>query len=256
MPRVRCERTSDCHVWWARLASYQPALEARLDDRELQRAGAFGRPEDRARFVLGCALTKMIVGWHLSTPPGDISLDRTCPQCGRPHGKPRVVAGDSAVEVSVSHAGQLVVVALHPHAPVGIDVELIGAALDYDEIARVALSAPEAARLSRLPAEHRASAVATYWVRKEAYAKALGVGLRFPLSRITVSAPDEPPRVIATDAPERAAKIQMRDLAVLPGYVAAVAVLTPEPVRVRVGDPPRLTPAPVSSGRPPGATVP
>ena len=52
--------------------------------------------------------------------PADISFDRTCRECGRPHGKP--VLRHGALEFSVAHSGDLVAVAVAT-APVGVDVE-------------------------------------------------------------------------------------------------------------------------------------
>ena len=55
--------------------------------------------------------------------PGDVPVERTCPDCGRPHGRPRLDL-PGAPQLSVSHSGLLVVVAAHD-GPVGVDVQRI-----------------------------------------------------------------------------------------------------------------------------------
>ena len=82
-------------------------------------------------------------------------FDRTCGQCGEPHGKPVIEGG--GVEHSVAHSGDLVAVAV-ARAPVGVDVEQLdgrprplGGDGDPDALARLVLSAAERAALAEVP---------------------------------------------------------------------------------------------------------
>src|SRR4051794_6171345 len=93
-----------CDVWWARREHYRPALLELLDAPERTRRAAFVQEADRQRFVLGCAIAKTILGAHLGVAPHEVELDRTCGECGRPHGKVRDARSDQPMEMSVTHS--------------------------------------------------------------------------------------------------------------------------------------------------------
>jgi 4'-phosphopantetheinyl transferase len=197
-----------------------------LDDVERARAAAYVRSADCERFVLACGVTRSVLGAHLSISPADVVLDRTCQDCGQPHGKVRVVDEGSTVQLSVSHSGDAVVVAFHRSAPVGVDVERIDRGLDHARLAEQVLTDAELAQLRRLHPTARPRAFTTYWARKEAIVKATGEGLRAPLREIALSAPDRPARLLSrADRPDLVDTLWLHDLAAPPGYVAAVAVL-------------------------------
>jgi 4'-phosphopantetheinyl transferase len=78
-------------VWWARTADARPGLAEDLDANEQLRLAAYTREEDRARFLVGCAVVRRVLGIHLLLPPAKVLLDRACTDCGRPHGKVRAI---------------------------------------------------------------------------------------------------------------------------------------------------------------------
>jgi 4'-phosphopantetheinyl transferase len=219
------------HVWWARRQDAAPAMERLLDEAERGRLAAYRRAEDRERFLAGCALAKTALGTYLGLEPDAVSLDRTCPRCGRPHGKPRHADGDAsraALELSVSHVGDVVVAAVAAGAPVGVDVELLDRRLRPAELARVALAADEAEQLAALEEEEeRARGFLVYWTRKEAVTKAVGLGLELELGGIRVSAPGEPPRLLAWEHEVAPEAVALTDLAAPERHVAALAVVGP-----------------------------
>lgn len=213
---------SACEVWWARRAQYHPDLAGMLDRIERGRLAGFVRGADKERFVVGCALTRRVLGVHLSVPPSEVPLDRRCARCGKPHGKVRVTMGDPPVQLSVSHSGEHVLLALHRTARVGVDVERIDYERDPLRIARLALTDAEVRRLERLDLRRRAATFTTYWVRMEARVKATGEGL----ASATFS--DDP------------GTIQVHDLSGRPGYAAALAVVGEQPARIREHEADRL----------------
>src|SRR5690348_2316687 len=100
----------DCHVYWTRPSIDWSAAERWLTAGERERLVAYRRAEDRARFVAAAGLLRLVVGERLGRPPASVAIDRTCPDCERPHGRPTVVGG--ALSVSVSHSGDRVAVAV------------------------------------------------------------------------------------------------------------------------------------------------
>ncbi|WP_234437027.1 4'-phosphopantetheinyl transferase family protein [Streptomyces maremycinicus] len=222
------------HVWWARPKDARPELRALLDPVERARYESTVDPAGKERFLVGCALSRLVLGERLGLPPADVPLRRVCPRCGGPHGKVRLGAAvppdgpvrtPPAYDFSVTHSGALVGVALCRGGEVGLDVEDSHGVLDVDSAARVALSGPELAALYARPAAERQRAFLRTWTRKEAVLKALGVGLAAPLRELEVSDPDRPPTVLTWPArltPHPS--MRMADLTVDGTHPAAVAV--------------------------------
>jgi 4'-phosphopantetheinyl transferase len=204
-------------VWWARPSDASAELVRLLDDDERRRLRAYRRREDRARFLVGCALAKTVAGRAVGADPARIRFDRSCPACGEAHGKPRLPG--ATVELSVSHSGELVGVALSAVAPVGLDVELVRDA----EVVETALTPHEHAAVAA--AEDPGRAFAVCWTRKEAAAKAIGAGLRLDPREVAVSSPFEPPRLLSWPAAVPADEVALVDLEARARHVAALAVV-------------------------------
>ena len=234
----RPDGTAD--VWWARRQDASDRLAGLLDETERRRWAAYRRFEDRERFLVGCALAKAALARYTGRSPADVRFDRTCGQCGEPHGKPVIEGG--GVEHSVAHSGDLVAVAV-AGAPVGVDVELLdgrsrplGGDGDPDGLARLVLSAAEQAMLAAVPPAGRARAFLVAWTRKEAVTKATGDGMRAAFSEVVVAADAGPPRLVSWPYPRSPREVSLLDLDVDAGYVAALAVIGRcEAVRARDG---------------------
>ena len=211
-----------CEVWSASTDLLRSAHAALLDDRELARAERFSRPSDRARSLLAAALVRVVAARALGLDPADpqtvrrLEVDRGCPTCAEPHGKPSVGNG---VHLSVSHAGALVVVAVTRIAPVGVDLEPMTRGAQAHAAARWACAPEESVGITE------AGDALRYWIRKEAIVKATGEGLAAPLADVRVSPPREPARFLHwTGRPAQACTLI--DLNPPDGYVASLAVLS------------------------------
>lgn len=213
-----------CTIHRARLGDLRDHHAALLSPAEHERRARFKRSDDRDRFTLGAALLRLAVGRWTGTEPSTVEVTRTCDECGRQHGRPRVGHG---VHASVSHSGDLVVVATTVSGPVGIDVEQIGAAPSPGLASAVCASTELASVVT--PADFF-----TYWVRKEAYLKATGEGLRRDMTDVVVTPPGTAPALVALaggSAPSCAMAAVEVD-----GYAGAVAVLSPVQVRFTFAD--------------------
>lgn len=213
-------------MWWADTGWLRARHSELLDEVESARSRALRRAADRARFVVGCALLRRVLGARLGMEPSRVPLDRTCPECGEPHGRPRL---RRPIHISVSHAGTRVAVAVGP-LPVGVDVERVDPALDLGPLAAAALTDGERAALGRLPPGDRAGGFLALWTRKEAVLKATGDGLNVDPRRVAVSDPAAAPRLLSfAGRPDLDATLV--DLDPGPGYVATLAILGAWPVR-------------------------
>ncbi|MFF8730100.1 4'-phosphopantetheinyl transferase family protein [Streptomyces sp. NPDC015171] len=215
-------------VWWARLSEDRTALAGLLDPVERGRHEATADPLNRQQFLVGCALSRLVLGRLLGVPAADVPLRRVCPRCGGPHGRVTLdPAADPRGEISfsISHSGPTVGLAVCRGAEVGLDVERVENAPDVDLVAPRVLSAAELAVLRALAPDRRPGALLRYWTRKEAVLKALGIGLRLPPRRLEVSAPDAPARVDGwQDRPELVARLRLTDLLVEGRHPASVCV--------------------------------
>ncbi|MGZ0147447.1 4'-phosphopantetheinyl transferase family protein [Kribbella sp. WER1] len=199
-------------VWWAGVDQARSEFLADLDEVELGRFAAYQRTVDKDRFLLGVTIVRRVLADRFSLPAASIRLDRSCPDCGKPHGKVRA----DGVELSVTHSGDLVGVAVADR-PVGLDVERVDAGVDVDAIARVAFGADDVRALDRRTGIDKVRAFTEYWTRMEAAVKATGEGLRGELRRT----PDE---------------VQVVPLDVGADHRAALAVVSAEPPVVRLRD--------------------
>jgi 4'-phosphopantetheinyl transferase len=233
-----------CRVWWARAGDVDARHDALLAPDDLARRARLRREADRRLLTAAWALARIVLGDVLGVPPAEVPVDRTCPRCGEPHGRPEL-AGVPGPRFSVSHSGDCVAVAVCRSAPVGVDVEALGR-FGPAELADVA-----AAVLA--PGEHAGSArgLTTTWTRKEALLKATGEGLSSPLDRVVLSAPDAPPRVLRWDG----GPARLHDLHPPAGHVGALAVLGHAPQRVVEDDGAPLLAGVQRSRRLPSATT-
>lgn len=131
-------------VWWSSLAAADRGLLSMLDVGERARVESLERSADRGRSLISAAMLRAAVAAHLGIAPHEVVVDRTCAECGGPHGAPRIVSDGTPVpSVSVSHSGLLAVVALSPRGPVGVDVQRLGDLADpaegYEWVTREAL---------------------------------------------------------------------------------------------------------------------
>ncbi|WP_103562870.1 4'-phosphopantetheinyl transferase family protein [Actinomadura rubteroloni] len=219
-------------VWWASLDAVRPAHAALLDPVEKGRRAKYLRDADRDRFTLGVALTRITVGARLGVAPAAVPVDRTCPDCDQPHGRPVIAGGP---HLSISHSGDRVVLALSPHGPLGVDVEEASGRLNDSFADHVLAEGEQGSGEAELLA---------YWTRKEALLKATGDGLREPMTKLRVSGPSENPRLLDwSGRSELVGRITMRTLDPGPGYAACLALLD-QPADVPVEERPFIPAGP------------
>lgn len=216
-------------MWWAGPADARPWLMALFNDDERQRLDALRQPRDRARFTVGCGLVRLLAGAYLGQPPAAVPISRRCQECGQPHGKPRLnPPAVSDLELSVSHAGDRVVVACGRGSPVGVDVELFRPEVEVNDLVDLVASPDEKRALMALPRHARAQKLILLWTRKEAVLKATGHGLTVPMPAVIVSTDENSACLNAwPEGLGDSAAVSLHDLNAGAGYVAAVCVLGP-----------------------------
>lgn len=110
-------------MYVAELTAADIRLRGVLDYRERRRLDRIRAEADRARFLLGAALLRVVAGGLLEIPPSSVPVDRTCADCGRWHGRPELLGTD--LDCSVTHSGSVVAVAVTASGRIGVDVERV-----------------------------------------------------------------------------------------------------------------------------------
>ncbi|RAG85054.1 4-phosphopantetheinyl transferase [Streptacidiphilus pinicola] len=248
--------TASCHVWALAPLSRPSSWFGLLDSTEVARCSSFRQEADLARFVTGRVLAKTALAFLVGSGPEAVRLLARCPDCGGPHGKPRVLGAAEGWELSISHSDERVVVAVSEGVPLGVDIERFepwqgsGLPPEYDLV----LTAAERAALDRIPQERRARAALSYWTRKEAVLKATGEGLNTPMTDFSLSGPDQPPVLLGWHPADGGRPVPaIADIALDADYHAAVAALGVSTVLPTVHESVELLPllpAGVSAGGP------
>ncbi len=148
--------------------SWVSAWRQALDAEELAQADRFRRAADRTRYIAAHALLRTAISAASGRPPASLTLTRG------PYGKPFLPA-TPALHFNLTHTAGLVAVALHS-SPIGCDAE--PANRHMEEGVLYMMAAEERGWLRRLPpGAVRDRAFIKLWVIKEAFSKALGLGL-------------------------------------------------------------------------------
>ena len=104
--------------------------------------------------------------------------------CANQYGKPAL--HDHELEFNLSHSGDFSLIAITRERKVGVDVERLRQGVSSQLIAEQYFSGA-GGRAPALPLSQRGVAFFTCWTLKEAYIKAQGLGLSWPLERFDVS---------------------------------------------------------------------
>jgi 4'-phosphopantetheinyl transferase len=141
---------------------------------ELERAARFRNGTDARRFLARRAAARRLIGLRLGVSPRRIAFDY-----GR-LGKPVLI--DHPLQFSLSRSGPLMMLAMADDMPVGCDIERKDPRRDLIAIAAGCFTRNEAHRIAAASGDARVAAFYDCWTRKEAYLKAIGMGMSLPMS--------------------------------------------------------------------------
>jgi len=215
----------EVHVWRADLDGLADGdverLAGTLAPDERARAASFVFAPDRRRFVVGRAALRAVLGGYLGLAPAAVSLGRS------PQGRPTLLGAQAGtLDFSISRSAGLALCAVTLGRDIGVDVERVMRGVAGDVVHDGVLSPGEVAALRALGPEARDRAFFTVWTRKEAYAKARGLGLSLPFDRFSVSLDPAAPALLSADDDDPA-RWTLRDVEAGAGYAAALAVSGP-----------------------------
>ncbi|KAF0249532.1 MAG: phosphopantetheine-protein transferase, partial [bacterium] len=166
------------HVWSILLdqtSETTASLRQILSLEEQSRADKFYFEHDRNRFTVARAILRTILGNYLGHNPSDIKFSYA------KNGKPFLENID--LQFNVSHSQDLALCAFTYQRELGVDVEYLRLMKDAEQIAKRFFSPRESSLFCSLPPQEQQLAFFRCWTRKEAYIKAIGDGLSYPLDK-------------------------------------------------------------------------
>ncbi len=182
----------EVHVWAVDLAPSRQRLcfyQNLLSPAELKRASRFHRDTDRHAWMVARGFLRHVLGHYAECAPRDLPIS-----VGE-HGKPQL--SGRRLDFSMSHSRGVGLLAIARNCSVGVDVEWIDPSKVTDRFARHCFSRTEYRHFKAVERQLRTRAFFNGWTRKEAFIKALGQGLNYPLSDFDVSLkPEAPARLI------------------------------------------------------------
>ncbi|MGA2978656.1 MAG: 4'-phosphopantetheinyl transferase superfamily protein [Terriglobales bacterium] len=216
--------TGRVDIWRVRLD--EPAAAGSdasvLSPDEIVRAGRFHFEKDRVHFTRCRSALRSLLAGYLAIPATEISFEYLS------GGKPQIAAGQNprTLQFNLSHSTNMALIAVGSEHRLGVDVETIRRDVDTTSLAERFFSRRECAGLQALPDYLRVPGFFACWTRKEAFLKATGAGLSFPLADFSVTThPDLDPEIedIGGNA-DAGRQWSLADLSVAEGYRATVAV--------------------------------
>ncbi|WP_161978403.1 4'-phosphopantetheinyl transferase family protein [Sphingomonas oligophenolica] len=190
-----------CHEW--------------LDVDERARAARFRHDRDRDRFVARRGQLRERLAQSVGEAPRAVRIAIDA------RGKPFLL-DHPGLHFSVSHSHGQALCAVAVDAAVGCDLEWRNPDLACRAVAARLFAPPETTALANLTEAQWVEGFFNCWTRKEAYVKALGLGLSYPLDAFAVSvAPGEPATLIDAQPGWSLASFEPA-----PGYQAALVTGT------------------------------
>jgi len=208
------------HIWLVDLGNELAVNQCfkLISEDEKERASKFRFEKDRSHFIIARGVLRQILSLYLSEKPNIIQF-----KYGK-YGKPFLPK--NILQFNLSHAGEIALIGLTKNHKVGIDVEVINRKVEVERVAQHFFAKGEIDSLMSLPETQRHEAFFNCWTRKEAFIKAIGDGLSFPLDQFEVTLkPDEKAELLATYFNEKERdKWSLFDLKMKEGYKAALAI--------------------------------
>jgi 4'-phosphopantetheinyl transferase len=226
-------------------------LEGILSPGERERAARFHFDRDRRRYTISQGALRTILSDYLQQSPDQLCFQRGRfgkpylaglskhageDEAGRPNvGNASVAANPPELQFNLSHCEDLALVAVSDQRLVGVDVEKVRDVGQLDSIVDRYFSQGEKHFLASTSPRERPLTLLTFWSRREAAAKALGLNLAAALSAVKVpvyptggSVPLPELADLETDAGDKRPAWFIRDLELDQGHVGALCSEGPQ----------------------------
>jgi 4'-phosphopantetheinyl transferase len=183
---LRYPKSSEIHLWFANLeADYFQAdlLRQLLSADEIERASRFKFGKDQHKYIICRGILRTLIGRYLEIDPEKVQISYS------KYGKPFQPTG--MLKFNLAHCRNLVLYAFCQKQEIGVDLECIREIDDAPGIASRFFSVPENEIFQATSIADQTKMFFSLWTLKEAFVKAIGDGLSYPLDKFKVSVPQE-----------------------------------------------------------------
>lgn len=212
------------HVWRVDLSEMLPqvgSLLPLLTQEERQRGERLVSTRLRQRFFISHAILRLILSTYLEESPEEIQFKKAT------HGKPSL--DGYPLQFNMTHSEDVALYVITSNTEVGIDVEYLKRMHDMDALVKRFFSKRENKEYQSFIGVERRLAFYRAWTRKEAYLKATGQGLSYPLDHFDVSLAADGMRCLLriNDSDEEASAWTVFSFEPFQDYLASIALKAP-----------------------------
>lgn len=216
---------NEIHIYRSVLEKHKPELkrfEVILSSDELEKANRYKFENDRNNYIVCRAILRNIIGSYLSLDPSEVTFSYS--EKGKPY-----IKGNN-IKFNLAHSKGFAVYAFALENEIGIDVEYLKAIPDAIKIAERYFSEYEIDELKKTDTAKIENLFFICWTRKEAFIKAIGEGLSYPLTDFSVPLkPGEEPKLLRIK--NNSCEVQnwsLYNIDVIRNYTSALAVKSGE----------------------------
>ncbi len=183
------------HIWLNYLNIHEARLKhlyPLLSTEEKERSERFKFYKHRKRFIASHGFTRSVLENYIDTPASEIIFK------SNDKGKPALDkrTHNTNIHFNLSHSNNIALLAIVANHEIGIDVEYLDRKNDWKGIIKRFYTADEQAGILELPEDQQQNAFFQMWTRKEAYMKALGLGLYLSPNKFSLTTPPEKPALV------------------------------------------------------------
>jgi 4'-phosphopantetheinyl transferase len=196
---------AEIHLWQATFGDFTPdlpKLQALLSEDEQARAARFAFDLHRQRYIVARGLLRCVLSRYTGIPAAALAF--TYGLKGKPSLDGHQMRLGQPIHFNLSHSQERAVYAVTAVGPVGVDLEWVRPVENLTQISRRYFSQEEMALLQRYSGVAQAQMFFRLWTAKEAYLKAIGVGLsqirQVQLAPISVSPEAVSPEAVSPEA--------------------------------------------------------
>ncbi len=197
-----------------------------LSEDESARADRFRFEADRRKFVVARGTLRYLLGERFDCAASAITF------CYGKYGKPETSAspdGASHFHFNLSHSGEMALCALGGDRNVGVDIEKVKPIQRLGSMMDRCLVEVEKLQVTAQPEDEQSRAFLQYWTCKEAYLKAIGLGLAQSMTTVEVDL--SAPKLVTAPKP-CAEEWQLYKLDLPESYVGALVVAGKSAIKI------------------------
>ena len=197
-----------------------------LDAQEKTRANRFCRPQLQQRFTAAHGFLREVLAGYLGEPPEALVFNHG------EHGKPFLATdfhlAGQRLEFNLSHSANQALLAVNLTHPIGVDIEKIQPDVEHLALAARFFAQAELAMLQAIPEKSdQINAFYQIWAQKEAFIKAIGLGLSYPLRDFQVTLAPHAENALVTAKPHSPHPLNfaIHKLPAPPNFATAIALV-------------------------------